>query len=149
MSKYKAKHHTTADMYEYFLKKYPDTEVTYPMFRHVISQFNKKAMDNILDGKTLKMGFGLGYIRIQKLPRNFNKPSIDWGETNKLREKGIKKRVFFTDDYLYKFYWAKKACNIRNKTVYRFDPTRGPNGNKQRLANKIKNDEFATLNYKF
>lgn len=149
MSRYKAKHHTTTEMYEYFKKKYPYSDVTFPMFRYVISTFNQKAIDAILEGETLKMGFGLGYIRIQKIKRTFEKPTIDWGETRKLRAQGVETRVFFTDDFWYRFYWAKKACNIKNKTVYRFDPTKGPNGNTKKLARKLKGDDLAKLNFKY
>jgi hypothetical protein len=149
MSRYKGKYFSTADMYELFQEKYPDSDVTFAMFRHVICEFNKKAVDAILEGQTLKMGFGLGYIRVQKIERRFDKPTIDWHETKKLKAQGIDKKVYYTDDYIYHYYWAKKACNIKNKTVYRFDPNKGPRGITVKLARKIRNDDFAVLNYKF
>ena len=37
-----------------------------------------------------------------------------------------------------KFYWKKGKCRIPNKSVYRFVPTRGVKGNKEKLINMLK-----------
>lgn len=148
---YKAQKHTTTDMYEHFKQKYPYTEVTFAMFRHVLSQFNKKAVEDILDGETLKMGHGLGHLRIRKIERKFGgkaKKAVDWGETNKLRAQGENIMVYFTNDEWFRWYWTKKFCNVPNKSVYRFDPTKGLHGAAAKLAKRLNEDEFASITYK-
>ena len=39
-------------------------------------------------------------------------------------------------------------CKIKNKSVYRFDATRGVKGNKEKLINLLKEDDLAYLNFK-
>ena len=94
------------------------------------------------------MGQRLGTIRIKKIPRTFNKPTIDWGETNRLKKQGIKQLVYYTDDFYYRWNWDKHRCLVKNKSVYTFAPTAGQRGNRKKLVEKLKTDEFAHLNYK-
>jgi len=139
-SSYTAKH-----AYKLFRQIYPESEVTYALFKFVLSEFNKRVSDRILAGETFTMSNRIGKLAIKKMKRNFKKPKIDWGETNKLARKGIRKLVYFTEPYWYRFYWAKRKCNIKNKSVYRF---RASWGNKKRLVEILKTDEFAPMNYK-
>jgi|TARA_R100001510_G_scaffold51875_1_gene52087 hypothetical protein len=139
---------STKDAYKWYKKNNPDTTVTYSLYKHIISQFNKKVADAMLDGEVFNMGYKLGTMRIKRIPRTFNKPSIDWGETNRLKKQGIKKLVYYTDDYYFRWNWDKARCMVKNKSVYTFAPTAGPNGNKRKLVKRLKSDEFAYLNYK-
>lgn len=143
ISKYSAQ-----DAYRWYKKNNPNSQVTYSMYKHVISEFNKKVSQRIMDGEIFNMGHRLGTIRIKRIPRSFNKPTIDWGETNKLKKQGIMKIVYFTDDFYFRWNWDKYRCRVKNKSVYTFAPTKGPGGNSKALARKLKNDEFAYLNYK-
>ena len=135
------------DMFKFFLKNNPDTTVTYSSYKHALSEFHKKAVQMILCGKTFYMGHKLGLIRIKKVERNFDKPSINWGETNKLKAEGINKHVYFTDEYWYRWYWNKSRASLKNKSVYKFSPTEGSKGNKKKLVQTIKMDQFAHLNF--
>jgi hypothetical protein len=139
--------HTAIDIYKYYAKNNPGTYVTYTQFKYVLSLFNKKAVEQILAGKTLNLHNRLGKIRIQRVRRNFNTKTVDWAETNKLQSRGIRKLVFFTDDFWYRWYWEKRTCTIPNKSVYSFRPTGGENGNKKRLVRTLKTDEFAHINF--
>lgn len=141
------KSYTAEEMYKFYQHIYPNKDVPYLMFKYIISQYNKKSIDKILDGYTLKLGSNLGNIRIKKIERNFDKPVVNWEETNKLKKQGIKKLVYFTDKYYYRFYWEKKAAKIKNKSVYRFDPTGGRVGNKKKLVEFLKTDEFAETKF--
>ncbi len=142
MNRYGAK-----DMYKFFVKKNPDTDVTYTLFKYIISKFNKKIVNKVLDGKEFYMGHRLGTISIRRIERNFDKKSVNYFETKKLKEQGIDKVVYYTDDHWFRWYWTKAKCQVPNKSVYKFSPTSGPNGIKRALSNKLNQDEFAFLNY--
>lgn len=139
---------STKDSYRWFKKQNPDTQITYSGYKHIISRFNKRVSELVLEGRVFNMGYRLGTIRIKKIPRTFNKPTIDWGETNRLKKQGIKKLVYYTDDYYYRWNWDKHRCLVKNKSVYTFQPTAGFKGNRRKLVEKLKTDEFAYLNYK-
>lgn len=143
VSKYSAR-----DAYNWFRKKNPDTTVTYPLYKQVISQFNKKVSNAILEGQVFNMGHHLGTLRIKKIERTFTRPTIDWGETNKLKKQGIKQLVYYTDDFYYRWNWDKSRSRAKNKSVYTFSPTSGATGNRKALVHKLKGDDFAYLNYK-
>jgi hypothetical protein len=140
--------HNVKDMLNWYKKHNPDTDINYKQFNAVIGAFYKKVVEAILDGKTYNLGNRLGKIRIQRLKRSFKNPTIDWYETNKLKkETGETKFVYYTDEYYYRWYWQKKRCQVKNKTVYSFKPTRGENGITKKLAKKLKEDEFSYLLY--
>jgi hypothetical protein len=147
-SKYETKNHTAVDIFKYYKKNNPGTDVTYTQFKYIISQFNRKASEYILQGRTLNLHNRLGKIRIKKIRRNFYRKSVDWAETNKLKAQGIKQLVYFTDDYWFRWYWEKRVCTIPNKSVYSFRPTGGDHGNRKNLVKLLKTDEFAHINFK-
>jgi len=140
--------HTAVAMYEFYKKNNPGTEVTYNQYKYVLSEYNKKAVEHILNGETLNLGNRMGKIRIKKVKRNFDKPRIDYHETKKLRATGVDKNVYFTDEVWFRWYWSKKSCQIPNKSAYRFKPTGGDGGNRKRLVRLLKEDEFAQLNFR-
>mgnify|MGYP001563822434 FL=1 len=140
--------HSIKDMYKAYKKDNPNSDTTYALYTYIIEKFNKSVIEEVLKGKTFYMGHNMGSLRIKKVNRNFKKPTIDWGETNKLKKEGINKHVYYTDDVWYRWYWDKYRAKVSNKTVYRFDPMKGPTGSKKQLVKHLKNDEFAHLNYK-
>jgi len=139
--------HGAKDMFRYFEKKYPNTDVTYTLYKYIISKLNKKIVDRVLKGKEFYFGHRLGTISIKRVERNFDKKSVNYFETKKLKEQGIDKVVYYTDDHWFRWYWAKAKCQVPNKSVYKFSPTSGPNGIKRALSNILKQDEFAFLNF--
>lgn len=142
------KNHTAIDIYNHYKKTNPGTDITYTQLKYVLSLFNKKAIEYILQGGSLNFHNRLGKLRIKKIKRNFNRKTIDWQETNKLKAQGINKYVFYTDDYWYRWFWEKRTCTIPNKSVYSFRPTGGDDGNRKKLVHLLKSDEFAHLNYR-
>ena len=62
--------------------------------------------------------------------------------------KGENWYIYHTDPFYCKYYWRKGKCKIPNKSVYRFDATRGIKGNKEKLIYLLKNDELAYLKFK-
>jgi len=140
--------HNTEDMYKFFKKKHPNSDINKKQYINVVELFYKYARDGILDGKTFKLGQKLGKIRIKKFKRSFQKPRLDIFSTLQLRKQGIAKNVYYTDEWWYRWYWEKKSCQVLNKTVYCFRPTIGVNGNTKRLSKRLKEDEFSYLLYK-
>jgi len=155
----KLKTHRAGDMFTWFKKKNPDTDITYPLFKETLSQFNKLATEHILEGHTLKLGSYMGAIRIKKFTRHFSKyprngPAgpgfryVDWAATNKLfKEEGVRKLVVFTDDYYYGWFWERGLCKVKNKTVYVFKPTAGEKGNRKKLSRMLKSDDLVKTLY--
>lgn len=87
-----------------------------------------------------KLPHKLGIIRIKKFKART--PAIDWHKTNAYKEKyGIDKHIYFTNNhshgYAARWYWDKRAVKIRNKGLYKFQPTRT---NKRDLAKIIKEE---------
>lgn len=112
------------DMYKEFVKENPETDITYPLFKHILSGYNKCLVNMIIEeGILFNPNFNIGKFGVKKIERNFNKKTIDWGETNKLKAKGINQHVYFTDDFYYRIGWDKINCTLKNKAVYRFKPT--------------------------
>jgi len=136
-------------MYKYYIKNNPASDVTYTLFKYTVSKFFKKSVIKILDGETFYLGHKLGTIRIKRVERDFSRPTIDWYETNKLKAEGISKHIYYTDDDWCRWCWEKNKAPLKNKSVYKFNPSEGRNGNKKALVKRLKTDEFAHLNYKF
>ena len=154
--------YTLRDVYKAYSRecKHPVDSLT---FRDICSQFNIEIMDYILEGKEFNMGHNLSTISITRHDRDPRNPRIDWGERNKYRkellaegkdiydpdtDKGENWFIYHTDPFYCKFYWNKGRCKIKNKSVYRFDATRGIKGNKEKLIKLLKTDELAYLKFK-
>tara|TARA_B100001094_G_scaffold103732_1_gene100003 strand:+ start:9177 stop:9650 length:474 start_codon:yes stop_codon:yes gene_type:complete len=133
------------------------------LFRDVCEEFNIEIIKDILNGNTFDMGNNLSTLSIVRKERDPRNPRVDWGESNKYKkelleegkelynaetEQGIKWHIYYTDGYYCKFYWRKGKCRIPNKSVYRFDATRGIKGNKEKLINLLKTDDLAYLKFK-
>ena len=63
-------------------------------------------------------------------------------------QEGTKWHIYYTDKDYYRYYWNKGRCKIPNKSVYKFIPTRGIKGNKEKLTNLLKEDDLAYLKFK-
>lgn len=129
-------------------------------FKNIVQDFNIHVMNAIIhEGGTLNMACGLSKLSILRLKRNFKNLAVDWYESNKLKAKlleqgkklfdkatglGEEWLVYHTDLHYYRFYWSKKFVKIPNKFVYRFEPTRGFKGNKEKLKEHLSANE---LNY--
>lgn len=138
--------HTISHIYE--LYKEADNSVSKKVFVDICSEFNIMIMDYILSGKEFKMGHNLSTLSVVRMDRDPRNPAIDWGESNKYKAEliangdklfdsesgeGIKWHLYYTDGEYLKYYWRKGKCTVKNKSVYRFDATRGVKGNKGKL----------------
>ena len=154
--------YTISHIYEDYKDEYGDS-VDKTIFKDICGHFNMFIIDKILEGKEFNMGNNLSTISIIRKERDPRSPRIDWGESNKYKKelikngkvlynsktgKGKKWHIYYTDDFYCKYYWKKGKCRIPNKSVYRFDPTRGLKGNKEKLINMLKTDDLAYLKFK-
>jgi len=141
-------------------KQYIDTieYIDKKVFRDICEEFNMAIIDNILEGNILDMGNNLSTLSVIRKERDPRNPKVDWGESNKYKQelldaneqlynaetdKGTKWHIYYTDGYYCKFYWRKGRCRVPNKSVYRFDATRGIKGNKEKLVTLLKTDDLA------
>jgi hypothetical protein len=138
-------------------------EIDTNLFRDICSEFNMLIVEDMLDGKEFNMGNNLSSLSVVRRERDPRSPRIDWGESNKYRQelieegkelynsetdKGIKWHIYHTDGFYCKYYWRKGKCKVANKSVYRFDATRGVKGNKEKLIHLLKTDDLAYLKFK-
>lgn len=140
-----------------------DKPVDAATFKNICGDFNILIMDHILEGKEFNMGYNISTLSIVRMKRDPRSPRVDWSESNRYKQElkdsgenlydkdtgeGTKWQIYFTDEYYYKYYWRKGKCTVPNKSVYRFDATRGMKGNKERLTRLLKEDDLAYLKFK-
>jgi hypothetical protein len=117
------------------------------VYLKVLKLYFTGIVELLLTGWTWTIGFNLASLRILKVRRKFTKPVVDWGATRKLlAERPDAPRdtlVYFTNQP----FWYKTNCNLVNKTVYRFDPTSGPDGNGRKITRLLEADPLAHLNF--
>ena len=154
--------YTINNIYNDYLEQYEEY-IDKKLFRDICEEFNINIIDSVLGGDEFNMGNNLSSLSIVRVDRDPRSPRVDWGESNKYRKeleeegkslydhetgKGIKWHIYYTDRFYCKYYWKKGKCRISNKSVYRFVPTRGVKGNKEKLINMLKNDDLAYLKFK-
>jgi len=153
---------TLKDIYESYAVS-EDSTIDANMFRAICSEFNMEIIDYILEGYSFNMGNQLSNISIKRVIRDNAKPTIDWGESNKYKNEllsqgkklynkdtgeGIKWYIYYTDKNYLRYFWNKGKCKVPNKSVYKFIPTRGLKGNKEKLSLLLKEDDLAYLKFK-
>ena len=142
--------YTLEHIYEDFDMR-SNLEIPKALFRDICASYNNEIIDSILDGGIIDLGNNLSSLSIARIERNPSKPAIDWGESNKYKEEllaeghDLKSKKW----HIYcRFYWNKGKCRIPNKSVYKFVPTRGIKGNKEKLVEMLKTDDLAYLKFK-
>lgn len=150
--------HTISHIYNDYVET--DSSISKQTFVDICSEFNMMIIDYILDGKEFNMGYNLSTLSVVRMERDPRNPGIDWGESNKYKAEllengselynkdtgdGVKWHIYYTDNEYLKYYWRKGKCKVKNKTVYRFDATRGVKGNKGKLKEL---DELDYLKFK-
>lgn len=116
-------------------------KMTPKLYRRLISEYNQLMMIQVFQGQRWRLGKRMGAIQAVMCERSFKKPTaVDWAASRKMWEatgerKGV---VRFTDDYYPRIVWRKSFSTATNKTVYRFDLTRGQNGNTRKFVTFMK-----------
>lgn len=153
---------TIRDIYSAYSKEVKEP-LEKKLFKELCEQFNIAAIEMILEGRQLTMGSNMSNLSIRRIERNPSKPTVDWWESNKYKSElleegqklydsdtgeGVQWLIYYTDPWYCKFHWEKHRCKIPNKTAYRFTPTRGIKGNKEKLSKLLKEDDLAYLRFK-
>lgn len=144
------KRYTTKHMYKFFLRENPELKgkISKKEFTEIIRTFNKDIVDSLISGYVVTLPSGLGALLIKKVKRDYSKPTVNMGETKKARQKDPNaKPVYYTDPYYFRFSWRKVLCRLKNKVVYRFDPTQGPNGNTRKMSHAAQRSPNAQILY--
>lgn len=155
--------HTLSDIYKHY-RANTTSPVDKATFKNICEEFNISVVENLLlEGKSFNMRSNLSNISIRRIERNPSSPTIDWWESNKYKQEliqegvelfnpetgeGEKWFIYYTDPWYCKYHWEKHRCKIPNKTAYRFTPTRGLKGNKEKLTELLRTDELAYLKFK-
>lgn len=136
----------TKEFYQTYLED-TDNAVDRATFGNVLNDINDSISKAIIrENYDFRVPYRLGYIRIKKFKNYFDKKYLkpDWKKTNELwdkdpKAKKEKKLVYHfnehTENYYFRFYYTKFTCNIKNKSVYSFKPTRD---NARFLSNYIR-----------
>ena len=153
--------YTFEDIYISYCKEQQNIDKS--LFKAICAEFNIAVINDMLEGATFNMGNNLSTLSIKRTERDPRSPRIDWGESNKYKKEllesgkvlynkitnqGIKWYIYYTDKFYCRYYWNKGKCRIPNKSAYRFTPTRGVKGNKEKLINLLKTDDLAYLKFK-
>ena len=153
--------HTITNIYEDYNSNVEDIDKN--LFKELCFDFNEMVIDMILEGGEFNMGNNLSTISILRMDRDPQRKVIDWIESNKYKSElvknkiklydvstgeGTKWHIYYTDEYYCKYYWYKGRCKVKNKSVYRFDASRGIKGNKEKLTRLLRIDDLAYLRCK-
>mgnify|MGYP006430374105 CR=1 FL=1 len=144
-----------SDQYDHY-KNEMDGIYDKKIYTKIINRCNSDIINHLLKGEQVYFPKKLSYLQVKRTTRNFNKPAVDWNASNKLKQqlldegkqlyddetgKGHKWIVYYTDnDYCF-VYWNRFYCNIPNKTVYKFVPTRSNKGLSTKLKQYLNSDE--------
>lgn len=154
--------HNLTDIYKDYKEK--GGELDKQLFKNICCDFNIHIMNAIIyEGEVFDLGFNMSTISIKRIKRNFNKPAINWQESLKYKQELLEKGeklydpetgegkkwfIYFTDPWYVRFFWNKKYVRVKNKSAYRFEPTKGRQGNLTKLKKALKDDELQYLKYK-
>ena len=141
------------DMYEYYKSHGGKFDKT--TYKKVCSIYNQAVIDHLLRGKRYILGARLRGLQIVRVDRNFDKPRIDWNESLKLKNQLLREGkklydketgegehwlVYFTSDDYVRVLWERKAAIVKNRSAYKFIPSRGTKGLSTRLKAYLHKD---------
>lgn len=156
------KRYTLFDVYHWYKEKYYSAdELSYKefqFFKDVVGEFNMRMSDGIVEGEVLQFPGRMGKMYIMCLRRNPASRQVNWKATDELRiEMGLPPRVktndpyilvYYTDESFIKWGWEKKNARLKNIHSYKFKPTRGIKGSKEKLSRSVKKDSLLFTTYK-
>lgn len=129
--------------------------MTYELFKSIMNIYFRKAQDAIIQGETLNMLNGVGYIQSVRVERDHSKKAVDWKSSYELGEKnpvtGKLKLVYFTDDDWCRIGWQKHGL-LNNETAYVFIPSEtGSSGTgfKNQFVKALKANPLLKFAYKY
>jgi hypothetical protein len=151
----------TKDAYRWSIKnKLIDKAMTEKDFRKIINVLNQSLQDRLMKGLDAKFPEGMGGIGVRKFnafvslegDKIKTNMAVDWASTLKLwyedKEAFCNKTLVRCDTKeKFKFVYAMKKANYKNKIYYEFTPTRSLKLKLKEIINKQGFDALS-LNYK-
>ena len=131
------------DLYDVYKVNHEDNtpyNISYEIYRHVLVDYYKAIMNEILNGYRYKLPHRLGSIVVTKRLVNIRKLTnhgIDWVESVK-NKKVVYHLNAHSKNYIYRFMWHKENTLVPNLYFYKFVASRS---NKRALAQIIKNKQ--------
>jgi len=123
-------------IYPFFLKICGLTrqDIDKKLFKRIVTEFNKRLSQTILEGTVIELPVGMGKLRIKKSKFNPNYLRYDYGEYNKTGKK-LYHLNEHSDGFRAKWHWIKERMNISGQTAYSFVPVWT---NKRNLSKEMK-----------
>lgn len=143
---------TIKDIWNKYKKENICPDIEEKVFKNILYDLNKTKADLLIrNSLEYRLPFRLGFLRIKKAKLkvklingkiDVNKNVIDWKATldywekqygtrnrKELKEIPNKKVIFQTNDHtdgeIMRWYWDKKLSNVKNKSVFLFNPVKG------------------------
>lgn len=132
-------------MYKYYLANLKPNEEAkeYKLFVNIIKSCNKEIVRVITsESETFNIPYRQGELRVVKYERSFNKNKSKWAKDFK-KSKELGFTVYFDQEYIYKFSWIKKKAIVKNKSKYKFIPSRMAKREIPRLLKTKKIDYYS------
>lgn len=162
------KSHALSSIYEHYKAK--GGTLPKALFKNVVQDCNNLLVEQLLEGKTIYLPFGMSTLRIMRFKSKLGRKSVDHNASRLRKQEllaqgktlfskeapyGEKWLVYHenrhTDNWVCKFHWdAKNVCHSRSKNHknYRLYISRNEGSPKQRLAVMLKSDPSLILNFK-
>lgn len=128
-------------MYKFYCENY-DSPVNYSEYAKIIKACNIELIRVITEeSEEVKLPYRLGTLQVCKFERSYDQPKnkwkIDWKKT---KEQGF--TVYHDQKYIYKWMWKKHHSVVKNKTGYKFKPSRRASRIVPKLLATKKHDYF-------
>lgn len=159
------KHNLKSDFgirdYYKFYKKDVNNPVSKQLYSDIITRFNTEIKNLIIEKNLIYqlpyLGFQIVLKKQKRVPRVkdgklIHNIPVDWKRTNELwdkdeeaKEKKLLVRYdnYHTSNYIYRIYFKKFKSNIKNRSLFKFQPNRAF---KRQLSARIKDPDKGNLN---
>jgi len=116
-------------LYKKYCKDQNIEPVDYRMYKKVLTTSNQILSEKVLDGKRIKLPFGLSDVFINKYKQEVKNQDgkvnlpIDWKRTKEFGKK-IYHLNKHTDGFIFKWFWAKGDAKFKFKDLWSFKAVR-------------------------
>lgn len=135
-------HYGMKDYYNYFVKKYPEYNISRATYNEIITEYNKELCNILIEDLQISLPFRMGKIEVLKQKRKvyinennkvINTNPVDWKATNELWERSeeakerkilIRHSNIKTGGYVFRVDYNKSNAVFKNKRVYFFKAIR-------------------------
>lgn len=131
-------------------------------FNKVLRDMNELFTQELLQGKSIKLGHGVGPLYFIRVRRNFSRNTINWGASNaykkSLEEQGVELYdkqtgkgeqwlIYYTDPFYVRLFWNSPVTRIMNRELFTFRPSRAERAPIRKLRTLLDKNPEAIYNY--